>query len=144
MSTEAKKAGNARHIAKLDLIKIQPYKEEGTRIREAAKAAGMSVQGYILQAVRIYMERAGRSDAPLEAAQRPTEAATASPDETTPPQTGTPSEAHKGRTGVVMGDGASESGDGEQVTSSPTHDLNSTEVENPFADLGDDWEPLAF
>lgn len=129
MSTEAKKAGNARHIAKLDLIKIQPYKEEGTRIREAAKAAGMSVQGYILQAVRIYMETAGQSATPSEGAQRPTEAVTASMGETTPPQTETPSEAHRGRTGVVMGSGASESGEGEQVTSSPTHDLNSTEAE---------------
>lgn len=121
MSTEAKKAGNARHIAKLDLIKIQPYKEEGTRIRAAAKAAGMSVQGYILQAVRIYMETAGQSATPSEAAQRPTEAVTASMGETTPPQTGTQSEANRGWTGVVMGDGASDSGGGEQVTSSPTH-----------------------
>ena len=90
------------------------------------------------------METSGQSDAPSEAAQRPTEAVTVSQNETTPPQTGTPSEAHRGRTGVVMGSGASENGEGEQVTSSPTHDLNSTEVENPFADLGDDWEPLAF
>lgn len=61
MPTQAKKEGNARHIAKLDIIKIQPYKEEGAAIRAAASAAGMSVQRYILEAVREKMkhERAG-------------------------------------------------------------------------------------
>lgn len=57
MPTQAKKDGNARHIAKLDMIKIQPYKEEGAAIRAAAAAAGMSVQAYVLQAVRTWMER---------------------------------------------------------------------------------------
>ena len=57
MPTQAKKDGNARHIAKLDVIKIQPYKEEGAIIRAAAAAAGQSVQGYILQAIRERMER---------------------------------------------------------------------------------------
>ena len=66
---------------------------------------------------------------PSEAAQRPTEAVTASQNETTPPQTGTPSEAHRGRPGVVMGDGNGSGSGTEQVTSSPTHDLNSTEAE---------------
>ena len=143
-STEAQKRASTNYNRKQDNIMIRPSKEDGAQIRAAAKAAGMSVQGYILHAVRIYMETAGRSDAPSEAAQRPTKAVNPSEGVTTPPQTGTPSEAHRGRTGVVMGNGASDSGGGEQVTSSPTHDLNSTEVENPFADLGDDWEPLAF
>lgn len=58
MPTEAKKAGNARHVAKLDQIKIQPYKEEGERIRAAAAAAGQSVQAYILDAVRERMNKA--------------------------------------------------------------------------------------
>ena len=57
MPTQAKKDGNARHIAKLDVIKVQPYKEEGAAIRAAAAAAGQSVQAYILQAVRAQMER---------------------------------------------------------------------------------------
>ena len=57
MATEAKKAGNARHVAKLDLIKIQPYKGEGAAIRAAAASAGMSVQAYVLQAVRAWMAR---------------------------------------------------------------------------------------
>lgn len=52
MPTEAKKAGNARHVAKLDQIKLQPYKEEGERIRVAAAEAGMSLQAYVLEAVR--------------------------------------------------------------------------------------------
>lgn len=57
MPTQAKKDGNARHIAKLDIIKIQPYREEGTAIRAAAADAGKSVQGYVLEAVREKMER---------------------------------------------------------------------------------------
>ena len=59
MPTEAKKAGNARHVAKLDQIKIQPYKEEGERIRAAAANAGQSVQAYVLGAVRDRMEKEG-------------------------------------------------------------------------------------
>lgn len=57
MPTEAKKECNARHAAKLDLIKIQPYKEEGLLIREAAKAAGQSLQAYCLGAIRQRMDR---------------------------------------------------------------------------------------
>lgn len=57
MSTDAKRQGNARHVAKLDLLKVQPYKAEGEAIRAAAASAGQSVQGYILQAVRERMQR---------------------------------------------------------------------------------------
>ena len=57
MSTDAKRAGNARHQAKLDRIVIQPEKEEGAEIRQAAADAGQSVQGYILQAIKERMER---------------------------------------------------------------------------------------
>ena len=57
MSTDAKRAGNARHQAKLDRIVIQPEKEEGTIIRQSASNAGQSVQGYILQATKERMER---------------------------------------------------------------------------------------
>jgi uncharacterized protein (DUF1778 family) len=59
MPTEAKKVCNARHAEKLDQIKIQPYKEEGQRIRAAAAAAGQSVQAYILEAVRDRMSKEG-------------------------------------------------------------------------------------
>lgn len=55
--SESKRITDARHIAKLDQIKIQPYKEEGQMIREAAASAGVSVQRYILDAVRERMER---------------------------------------------------------------------------------------
>ena len=57
MSTDAKRAGNARHQAKLDRIVIQPEKKEGAKIRKAAANAGQSVQGYILQAIKERMER---------------------------------------------------------------------------------------
>lgn len=55
--SESKRITDARHIAKLDQIKIQPYKGEGQMIREAASSAGVSVQRYILDAVRDRMER---------------------------------------------------------------------------------------
>lgn len=52
MATQAHREGNARHIVKLDIIKIQPYKAEGAAIRAAAAKAGQSVQAYILDAIR--------------------------------------------------------------------------------------------
>lgn len=58
MALSAKKrATDAAHIAKLDRILISPYKAEGTEIRAAAAAAGQSLQGYILEAVRDRMAR---------------------------------------------------------------------------------------
>lgn len=50
--TKAKAEGNKRHVAQLDNIMIRPYKAEGERIRAAAAAAGKSLQGFILDAVR--------------------------------------------------------------------------------------------
>lgn len=47
-----------RHTEKLDRIVIQPYKEEGAKIRAAAaKSPEKSVQGYVLNAVRTRMEQ---------------------------------------------------------------------------------------
>ena len=57
MSTDAQRAAVLRHQAKLDRIVIQPEKEEGTIIRQAAANAGQSVQGYILQAIKERIER---------------------------------------------------------------------------------------
>ena len=57
MSTDAQRAAVLRHQAKLDRIVIQPSKEEGVIIRQAASNAGQSVQGYILQAIKERMER---------------------------------------------------------------------------------------
>lgn len=62
MSTDAKRAGNARHQSKLDRIVLQPYSDDGQRIREAAKTAGKSVQGYVLGAVLDQMERDRQRD----------------------------------------------------------------------------------
>ena len=53
--SEAKKAADKRHMNKLDNIMVRPYREEGAAIRAAAAAAGMSVQKYILCAVRAWM-----------------------------------------------------------------------------------------
>ena len=52
MSTEAQKRASTNYNRKQDNIMIRPSKEEGTAIRAAAAAAGMSVQAYVLQAVR--------------------------------------------------------------------------------------------
>ena len=57
MSTEAKRAGNARHLEKLGRIDLRPYKEEAEEIRAAAARAGQSVSAYILQAVRERMKQ---------------------------------------------------------------------------------------
>lgn len=54
---EAKAASNKRSDAKYRQILIKPYKEEAEKIRSTAAAAGQSLQGYILQAVRERMER---------------------------------------------------------------------------------------
>ena len=54
--TEKKKQSNARYTEKCDYINLRPLKEDGAEIRAAA-AAGKSLQGYILEAVREKMER---------------------------------------------------------------------------------------
>lgn len=61
-----KLATNAAHKAKLSRIEISPYKAEAETIRTAAQAAGQSLQGYILQAVRERMAQDGRRTAPEE------------------------------------------------------------------------------
>lgn len=55
--SEAKRAADKRHTAKLDQIMVRPYKEKGLEIRRAAKAHGMSLQAYILEAVQMRMDR---------------------------------------------------------------------------------------
>lgn len=56
---ESKRKSLDKYNAKCDFIAIKPMKEKGTEIREAAKAAGMSLQGYILEAIAEKMERDG-------------------------------------------------------------------------------------
>lgn len=55
--SEKKRASLDRYNATCDYISIRPKKDTGQEIREAAAAAGQSLQGYILQAVRERIER---------------------------------------------------------------------------------------
>lgn len=55
--TEKKKQSNARYTEKCDYINLRPLKEDRAEIRAAAAAAGKSLQGYILEAVREKMDR---------------------------------------------------------------------------------------
>lgn len=55
--SQSKAASNKRHLAKLDNIMVRPALPEGEQIRAAAAAAGQSLQGYILDAVRERMQR---------------------------------------------------------------------------------------
>lgn len=57
--SETKRRNNDAYNAKCDAIMLRPRKEAGQEIRAAALAAGQSLQGYILQAVRERMERDG-------------------------------------------------------------------------------------
>ena len=68
--SDAKRRNNDKYNAKCDRITVWPLKPEGTAIRAAAAAAGQSLQGYILQAVRARMEQEGQ---PLEIEQTPAE-----------------------------------------------------------------------
>ena len=64
--TEAKRASNRKSDMKYQQILLKPYKEDGQLIREFASAAGQSVQGYILQAVRERMDREKNQQKPAE------------------------------------------------------------------------------
>lgn len=55
--SETKRRNNDAYNAKCDRIVIQPKKEQGQEIRDAAATAGQSLQGYILQAIAERMER---------------------------------------------------------------------------------------
>lgn len=56
MATNAEKAAVKKYQQKQDNIMIRPSKDEGAIIREAAKVAGMSVQKYILETLRLRWE----------------------------------------------------------------------------------------
>lgn len=63
MALSPKKAiTDKRYHDKLDRLVIQPYKEQGQQIRQAAAQAQQSVQRYILQACEERMERDARHD----------------------------------------------------------------------------------
>lgn len=57
MATEAQIKANVKYNRGKDNIMIRPDKDEGKQIRQAAADAGKSVQAYILQAVREYMDK---------------------------------------------------------------------------------------
>ena len=57
MATEAQIKANVKYNRSKDNIMIRPDKDEGKQIRQAAADAGKSVQAYIVQAVREYMEK---------------------------------------------------------------------------------------
>ena len=57
MSTEAQKRASTNYNRKQDNIMVRPSKEEGAAIRAAAAASNLSVQAFILRAVRESMER---------------------------------------------------------------------------------------
>lgn len=55
--SDAHNRASAKWNASRDNIMIRPTKDHGQRIREAAAAAGQSVQQYVLEAVDARMER---------------------------------------------------------------------------------------
>lgn len=57
MSTDAKRAGNARYLAKLKTITVRMQPDTAETIQQAAAAAGESVNGYILAAIDERMQR---------------------------------------------------------------------------------------
>ncbi len=55
--TEAQKRASTEYNRRRDNIMLRPTKEEGAQIRQAAADAGQSVQGYVLDAVRVQMDK---------------------------------------------------------------------------------------
>lgn len=55
--SDAKRRNNDAYNAKCDAITIRPLLERGQAIRQAAQAAGQSLQGYVLQACEERMRR---------------------------------------------------------------------------------------
>ncbi|MCD7861871.1 MAG: hypothetical protein LUG25_08305 [Oscillospiraceae bacterium] len=66
--SQARRASNDRYNAKCDFIAVKPLKDVGAEIRAAAAAAGQSLQGYILQAIR---ERIARDQQQADGAPTP-------------------------------------------------------------------------
>lgn len=61
MATEAQIRASVKHNQSKDSITLRPSKEEGARIRQAAADAGMSVQAFILSALREKIEQDNRT-----------------------------------------------------------------------------------
>lgn len=56
MATEAKRASNARYLAKYKGISVRIPLDELPRVQQAADAAGQSLAGYIIEAMRKRMD----------------------------------------------------------------------------------------
>lgn len=68
MSTDAKRAGNARYLAKLKTITVRMRPETAVNVRQAADAAGESLNAYIVGAVAQRMDRdASAPQSPVDA-----------------------------------------------------------------------------
>lgn len=59
MSTDAKRAGNARYLAKLKTITVRMQPDTAATIQQVAAQEGESVNAYILEAVRRRMVEDG-------------------------------------------------------------------------------------
>lgn len=57
MASPAQIQANVRYNRSRDSITIRPSKEDGAAVRQAAAAAGQSVQGYIMQACSERLQR---------------------------------------------------------------------------------------
>lgn len=57
MASPAQIKASVKYNQSKDSITIRPSKEDGAAVREAAAAAGQSVQGYIMQACSERMQR---------------------------------------------------------------------------------------
>lgn len=61
--SDVKRRSNAKcNVEKCSQIAIRPLKEDAAAIRAAAKEAGQSLQGYIVQACRERTERDKQAD----------------------------------------------------------------------------------
>ena len=58
--SEAHKKASYKYNARRDSITIRPEKCTGAAVRAAANASGKSLQNYILDAVRVQMEKDGQ------------------------------------------------------------------------------------
>ena len=56
MATKAQIRANIEYNRRQDAITLRPSKEEGEKIRQAAKDAGQPLQQYVLDAVRERMK----------------------------------------------------------------------------------------
>lgn len=62
MSTDAKRAANARYLAKFKAISVRFTQEDAEAIQRAADAAGESLSGYIGNAAKARAERESKND----------------------------------------------------------------------------------